>query len=67
MDIMDKTGSHLGQEVIKGRQKDKVQALPVRSPFKPVWLQLLEIIRCAEQYQQQTGVSSKLCYLGVKE
>lgn len=51
---MDKAGSHWGQQVAKGKQKVKVPALPIRSPFRPVWLQLLEVIGCAGGGQQQT-------------
>jgi len=43
-----------------------VSALPIVNPFKPVWLQLLEMTGCAGAGQQQTG-DTQMGYLGVGE
>lgn len=63
---MDKPGSHWGQQVAKGKQKVEVPALPIRSPFKPVWLQLMEMTGCAGEGQQQTG-ETQMGYVGAGE
>lgn len=60
----DKARSLWGQWFVKEKQKVKVPVLPVRSPFKPVWLQLLEMIRCVGEGQKQTG-DTQMGYLEV--
>lgn len=61
---MDKANSHWGQEVAKGKQKVKVSTLPIKSPFKLIGLQVLEIMGCAGEGQQQTG-NTQMGYLDV--
>lgn len=55
-----------GQRFAKEKQKVKGPVLPVRNPFKPVWLPLLEMIGCVGEGQQQTG-DTQMGYLQVGE